>query len=283
MRSPRLGRSGRISSLRTSVAERALRRRARTSSGASSATAPSWKTLPATAARSITARSSSSSRSSRAASSAWIVGGTRIAADVARRGPAAVSRTSSPSSISIESISSTNSGLPSAASAILASTSSASSGAPTRFSISRAHSSSESGSSSASVALSLPPPQPGRSVEQLGPREADEQDRGVARPVGEVLDEIEERRLAPVDVVEDDHERLPRAKRLEQRPNGDEALLRAAARLGEPDRLRDTLRRRLGAVLAAERAISFARHLSGESASSSADSLAAPPRATAST
>ena len=52
-------------------------------------------------------------------------------------------------------------------------------------------------------------------VEQLRAGEADEQDRGASSPVGDVLDEIEERRLAPVDVVEDEHERMshPQASR----------------------------------------------------------------------
>ena len=80
VRSPRLIRSGRIRSLRTSAPSASATagsccRRAR-----ARATAPSWKTLPTTAARSITARSVLSSWSSRAASSAWIVGGTRIVA-----------------------------------------------------------------------------------------------------------------------------------------------------------------------------------------------------------
>ena len=44
--------------------------------------------------------------------------------------------------------------------------------------------------------------QRGRVVEQLGPREAEQQDRRVAAPAGEVLDQVEEGRLRPVDVVE---------------------------------------------------------------------------------
>ena len=47
---------------------------------------------------------------------------------------------------------------------------------------------------------------PGRPlVEELGPSEAEHQNRRVACPVPEMLDEIEERRLGPVDVL--DHER----------------------------------------------------------------------------
>ena len=101
---------------------------------------------------------------------------------------------------------------------------------PTRFSIRRPHSSSESGSSRTEVAFSLPPPQPGRMSSSSGRARQIEQDRGAARPVGEVLDEIEERRLGPVDVVEDENERSSARERLEERSHGDEAVLGAYRR-----------------------------------------------------
>ena len=44
-------------------------------------------------------------------------------------------------------------------------------------------------------------------VEQLGPRHAEQENRRVAAQVGHVIDEIEERLLAPVDVVQHDDER----------------------------------------------------------------------------
>ena len=48
---------------------------------------------------------------------------------------------------------------------------------------------------------------PGRPpVEQVGPGEAEQQDRRIAAPVGHVLDEVEEPGLAPVDVVEHDEQ-----------------------------------------------------------------------------
>src|SRR5207248_742667 len=47
----------------------------------------------------------------------------------------------------------------------------------------------------------------GADVEQLGSRKADEQNRGVARPVCEAFDQVEEGGFAPVDVVEDEDER----------------------------------------------------------------------------
>ena len=61
-----------------------------------------------------------------------------------------------------------------------------------------------SGSSRSDVALSFPPPQPGRDVEQLRPRDAEEEDRRVAGEVGDVLDEIDEDGLRPLQVVDDD-------------------------------------------------------------------------------
>ena len=70
---------------------------------------------------------------------------------------------------------------------------------------------------------------PGRAaLEELGPRHAEEQERRVAAEVGDVLDQVEERRLAPVDVIEDDDER----------PLGRGLLERL------PDRPRDLVRRR---------------------------------------
>ena len=52
-------------------------------------------------------------------------------------------------------------------------------------------------------------------LEQLEPRGAQDQQRHVARPVGEVLDEVEQPVVGPVDVLEDEDERRapPRAPR----------------------------------------------------------------------
>ena len=58
-------------------------------------------------------------------------------------------------------------------------------------------------------------------VEQLGPRHAEEHDRRASAQVGDVLYEIEEGGLAPVDIVEEDHERhlgRPRLEQLAERP-----------------------------------------------------------------
>ena len=47
----------------------------------------------------------------------------------------------------------------------------------------------------------------GPDVEQLGASHADHEDRRVAAEVGDVLDEVEEHGLSPVQIVEHDHER----------------------------------------------------------------------------
>jgi hypothetical protein len=100
------------------------------------------------------------------------------------------------------SISSTTSGLPSAASRI-------------RSGVERLE------QDRGRVHLAAAPPR--SDVEELGPRHADEQDRGVPGPVGEVLDKIQERGLGPVDVVEHDDERPLAREVLEElahRPDG---------------------------------------------------------------
>ena len=68
--------------------------------------------------------------------------------------------------------------------------------------------------------------QRGPDVAQLGPRERHDEHRRVAAPLGEVLDEVEERRLAPVHVVEHDDDRLLAREPLQEAPHRPERLLR---------------------------------------------------------
>ena len=112
------------------------------------------------------------------------------------------------------------SGLPSAAPAMRARSSASTSAArcPTRAS----DSSCESGSSTIVGALTR------ALVQQLRPRETEEQQRRVTRERCDALDQIEERRLGPVDVVEDYDERPPPRERLEQAARGPCDLVRAA-------------------------------------------------------
>ena len=60
---------------------------------------------------------------------------------------------------------------------------------------------------------------------ELGASDAEEQDGRAGDPLGEVFDEIEERRFAPLDVVEDDDERTPRGEMLEELSDRPEGLL----------------------------------------------------------
>ena len=130
----------------------------------------------------------------------------------------------------------------------------ASSGASaTRRSMSSAHSSAPSGSSRSDVAFSLPPPQPGRSVEELGARDAEQEDRRVAREVGDVLDEVDEDRLGPLQVVDHDDLRPLGRARLEQPPEGELRLGRRRADDGvglDADRDQDLDERPVGDPLA---------------------------------
>src|SRR2546425_6897819 len=83
-------------------------------------------------------------------------------------------------------------------------------------------------------------------VQQLGPGEADKQDRRVSGPVGHVLDKLEEGRLRPMNIVKDDDQwPLPR-KGFEQFPNRPEALLGPGAALREADQLEHTRGDQLG-------------------------------------
>ena len=139
--------------------------------------------------RSRTARSAGSSWSRRAARSAWIVGGTLTSA--------------SPEARTRASISSRKSGLPSAAASDRWTKGRGST--PPSSSSSRSVSAASSGSRSTVVEFHLPPPQAGRFSSSSGPRHAEREERRIARQVGDMLDQFEERLLRPVQVVEHTH------------------------------------------------------------------------------
>ena len=65
-------------------------------------------------------------------------------------------------------------------------------------------------------------------VEELGACEADEEDRRVTGPVRQVLDEVEEGRLGPLQVVEEDDERPGLRLRFEQAADGPGGFVRRA-------------------------------------------------------
>ena len=126
------------------------------------------------------------------------------------------SNRSRPSSISMPIISSTNSGFPSAAARIRSRAVPGRSASPSRLSSSAPASSPASGSSRIEVAFIFPPLQPGRISSSSGRGDADEQQFCVARPIRQVLDQIQQERLRPVDVVEHHDERPLSSQMLEQ-------------------------------------------------------------------
>ena len=75
------------------------------------------------------------------------------------------------------------------------------------------------------MAFIFPPPQLGADLEQLGPSDAEQQHRGIPGPVRQVLDQVEEGRLGPMDVVEHDDERTFAREMLEQLADGPERVL----------------------------------------------------------
>ena len=66
-------------------------------------------------------------------------------------------------------------------------------------------------------------------LEEVGAREAQKEDGGGSRAIGDVLDQVEQRRFGPVDVFEDEDEWPVDGELLEQAPDREEALLEAAA------------------------------------------------------
>ncbi len=75
--------------------------------------------------------------------------------------------------------------------------------------------------------LRLQAPTPRRAdVDQIGTREAQQQQRRVASPVHEMLQEVEQGRLGPMDVLDDERDRLLACATLERLPDRPEDVLR---------------------------------------------------------
>ena len=189
-----------------------------------------------TAARRSGVRSSGARRSILAAIRAWTVSGMRS-------GDAAPS-----SSASMRIVSSTNSGLPPVFS-ISAATSSELRPVPLRsVEIISSTSTGASGSSSIEVARTRPPPQPGRTSRSSGRERQQEEKRRLAHPGGEMLDQLEQGLLRPVDVLEDEDERLHGCEAFGPFAHGPRDLLLAALALhrleharGEAEQVGDRL------------------------------------------
>src|SRR5262249_31918778 len=69
------------------------------------------------------------------------------------------------------------------------------------------------------------------SLLELGPRSAEEDERRIAAPVGDVLDEVEQRVVGPVEVLEQQDERCAFRQRLEVASPSRERLVASVARL----------------------------------------------------
>ena len=70
--------------------------------------------------------------------------------------------------------------------------------------------------------------------QQRVPREADDEDRGVLHRLVQVLDQVEERRLRPVDVLEDEDDRALAGKGLEEPSRPPHELAHRELRIREP-------------------------------------------------
>ena len=88
----------------------------------------------------------------------------------------------------------------------------------------RAVCSSESAESASVVAFSLPPPQPGRRSRSSGRAVRDDEEWHVRDPFDELVHEVEERLVGPVQVLEDEDERAQLRHRLEEVAPGRERL-----------------------------------------------------------
>ena len=75
--------------------------------------------------------------------------------------------------------------------------------------------------------------------EELGASGADDEHRHSGRPVDEVVDEVEQAVVRPVEILEDEHERASLCERFQEPPPGGERLGLAIAshvlRLGQAD------------------------------------------------
>src|SRR5438132_14404299 len=65
----------------------------------------------------------------------------------------------------------------------------------------------------------------GSAVEELGAGEREQQDRKIAQPGAEELDQVEEAAVSPVHVLEDQHRRLVTGDGLDKAPDREEERL----------------------------------------------------------
>ena len=142
------------------------------------------------------------------------------------------SRRSAPSCTSMRTSSPTKSGLPSLVASTRPATAAGSSSAPITFAASRVAAPASRPPSVTTSATSAARRRERRArVAQLGPRRHEHEQRHAGAPLHEVLDEVEQQRLRPLEVVDHEHDGPHRRERGEQAPHGEEGLLgRAPAR-----------------------------------------------------
>ena len=208
--SGKLVRSGRIMSRRISAVGSG-RRSAASAAGASARIASRWKTRPSTETRASSARSSSGSRSRRAPSSAWIVGGTGSSPEVAERPAPVLAAEQAVVDQHREQLLGEQRVALGRARRCEPTRPRGSAPRPSRFRPARG-SRPRQRLEQDRRGVQLAPAPAGAHVEQLRPRHAQQHDRGLARDVGHVLDQVEEGRLGPLEVVQDHDERAVAAR-----------------------------------------------------------------------
>ena len=82
--------------------------------------------------------------------------------------------------------------------------------------------------------VQLAPGPAGPVLQELGPGHGHQQDGGAAAVVGHVLDQVEQARLGPVEVVEHHHQRPPAGQELQQPPERPRRLLGRAGAASSP-------------------------------------------------
>ena len=141
-----------------------------------------------------------------------------------------------PRSASMRTYSSAYSGFPPARASSAAWSSAGSSAWSSRPATSRAVSGSLSGASDTMALLGLPPPQPGRRAQQLRPGGRHHQQRHLGGPVDQVVEEVQQSLVGPVQVLDHQHRRALLGQRLQEPPPGRERLLAAVAGVRPPGR-----------------------------------------------
>ena len=226
----------------------AASRPGRSAAGRSSASALRWKPRPSTAARSTTARSFGGSASMRAASSAWMDGG-RPAVAAGAHGDDLLEE----EGVSLgggEHAPGVGRGDPRA-------------GRELREQLGRVVVRERAeGEDRAARARAGDP----SALEQLRARQADEQQRDVPRERRHMVEQVEQRRLGPVDVVDDDDQRPVGGADLEQPADRPVGLVGRDGARGDADDARDVAGDRLRLVVA-RAAISAIALTSGRPAS----------------